>query len=278
LEIATHVNYNPIVRSLRRYLVLLLATWVLCSTNRAAAQPSEPKFAPPAQAEPQTPRDPPSQAPAPLGALSLASPPVASPPPPHPFHEGFYLRFSSGFGYVRVWGNGPSGSAGISSFGFSSTFSIGGALAPGLALAATLRFARGKAHFHGGPFEHARIVGIYGDALGPVSDYADAGMVELGALVDWYPKARGGWHVGGTVGPGGVTLTDRANDADSANVALAGSVFGGYDWRVDPSWSAGLMLVGSAASRAAMKNTDQNQTGYRLQPLALMLEFDILIF
>jgi hypothetical protein len=54
--------------------------------------------------------------------------------------------------------------------------------------------------------------------------------------------------------------------------------FGGHDWRVDPGWSAGIMLVGSAVTRAPMKNTDRNPTGYRLQPLALVVEFGILIF
>ncbi len=233
-----------------------------------------------------------SLAPATLAGLSFATPAsaeaaqaTASPPAPATqcracvfVHHGFYLEASFGFAWLMVQGDGPSGSASISAFGTSTSVAVGGTILPGLALAGTIRAANGTATFHGGPFEHANIVSSVGSPLASANGDADVTFVQIGVLVDWYPNARGGWHLGGAVGPGGTVVTPLANGADMSNATFAGTIFGGYETWIAPQWTIGFVLVASGATRATLKDSDANDAGYRLQPLAISLESSILFY
>ncbi len=193
-------------------------------------------------------------------------------------HEGFYLRASSGYGYFSIWGNGPSGTASLSSLGKSFGLALGGAVAPGLAVAGTLRSTVATASFQGGPYEHAEVVSTEGKRLSPASGDAETALVTLGVLLDWYPNQRGGWHVGGLLGPGAAAVIPRASGSAMANFVWSGSVFGGYDFWMGNTWSAGVMLVATAANRTMLRDNEGRDSGYQLQPLALGLEASFVLY
>jgi hypothetical protein len=172
-----------------------------------------------------------------------------------------------GIGYMSAWGNGPSGSASVSGGGSSQGLALGGTVAPGLALAGVIRLADTSASsFHGGPAGQA-----------PNSN-ADAALVQLGVLGDFYPDPEGGWHVGALLGLGGTVVTPRATDASMNSGGFTGSIFGGYDWWIGKSWSLGLQAVASGVTSATMFDTNHNDTGYRLQALAAGFDGSLLFY
>jgi len=193
-------------------------------------------------------------------------------------HTGFHFRVSSGLGYLAIRGDVPSQDVSLSTLGSSIGIVGGGTIVRGLALAGTLHAVHGTAKFHGGPFENAVIVSSLGNRLASANNDADVTLVEFGLLVDWFPNPRGGWHVGSMVGPGGVVITTLVNGADMSTLALTGSVFGGYDFCFARDLSAGLMFVASGATRAALKDSDDHDTGYRVQALAFALEGSFLFY
>ncbi len=209
---------------------------------------------------------------------SAADTSTVATPPKCCVHEGFYLRASSGYGYATLWGKGPLGSASVSSLGKSFGLAIGGAVAPGVVVAGTLRSTVATAAFQGGPFEHADLVSDDGKRLTTASSEAEAALVELGVLLDWYPNQRGGWHLGGSLGPGATAIVPRASGSAMAGLVWTGSVFGGYDFWMGNTWSAGIMAVASAANRTMLRDNDRHDTGYQLQPLAFGLEASFLLY
>ncbi len=115
---------------------------------------------------------------------------------------------------------------------------------------------------------------------GPVRANADANaaIVELGALVDWFPVPTGGWHAGGGAGLGATVVTPRATGERMSSLALMGSLFGGYDWVLGGAWSMGLELVASGATAGRLKDSNGNDTAYRMQPFAISVEWSFLYF
>lgn len=192
-------------------------------------------------------------------------------------HEGFYLRFTSGPSFVSLNGHGPSGSASLTDSGASGSIAIGGAIAPGLVLAGTIQGTMFNAEFKGGPFADAT-VSANGRSR-TASNRASGGFGMVGVLVDWYPQPKAGWHTGISTGVGVIDLMNSADDSNFAGANLAGSVFGGYDWALGRSWSLGLSLVASGATRTKIV-TDPNahDTGYRLTPVSVGLQASLLYF
>lgn len=191
---------------------------------------------------------------------------------------GFYLRASSGLGWLSVYGEGPRGTASISRLGASSALSIGGTLRPGLVLAGTLRVATVTGTFSGGPFENATVMSNDGRTTSSASPYADGDLLSVGGLVDLFPDPLGGWHVGAAFGVGGTVVTVRATDGNMGAGAFTGSLFAGYDGRLTRTLSFGAMIVSSAATRATMHDTADNDTGYRLGAAAIGLETSLLYY
>ncbi len=176
-------------------------------------------------------------------------------------HDGFYLRLGLGLAYTSLWGNGPLGNASVSGTGVALSAWFGGTVARGLVIGGALRLEDGVGAFNGGPM----------DAPGN----ANGTFVQLGPFVDWYPTPEDGWHVGAQAGPGVTGVTDSQSRTSSA-IALAGSIFGGYDWWIGPQWSLGVALSLSTATSSGMTDSNGQGTGYSFTPLAFALEATLL--
>jgi hypothetical protein len=185
--------------------------------------------------------------------------PPAPPPPPISFtgpgtftHDGFYLRFELGFGAFGASGTGPSGSA-----------STGGA-AEDLVLA-----------IGGTPVEGFVVGGLIGGLAtssppsGTIpSNATSMGELILGPFVDWFPNARGGWHVGGALGLGGLSV-DRYGADNLSSLSLGGRAFGGYDFWIGPQWSLGITAAIQFVTRGNLTDSSQNDapSGYSMGAL-----------
>jgi hypothetical protein len=134
---------------------------------------------------------------------------------------------------------------------------IGGTPGEGLVVAGVIRGVTARGRFHGGPQPERDATGTNG---------------QLGVLVDWYPNPTSGWHVGALAGVGAITITD-SDVRDSNGFGFGGSLFGGYDFWIGPQWSLGLQAVFSATSSATMKNSDNDDTGYKFSALSAGLEY-----
>jgi hypothetical protein len=196
-------------------------------------------------------------------------------------HEGFYLAADTGLGFLSAWGSGPAGSASISGFGSVSDLAIGGTVAPGLVLGGVAREWSTTGTFNGGPTITASTTYFVNGVATPthltLSGNAHAQSIELGAFLDWYPNPEKGWHLGASVGLGSMSMTDDAGTR-SMSSAVAGSIFGGYQWWLGPAWSLGLTGVLSASSAGRFDDSNQNDTGYRLTPLGVGLVTQLLYY
>lgn len=196
-------------------------------------------------------------------------------------HQGFYLAADTGIGFLGAWGKGPLGSASISGTGSMTGLDIGGTIAPGLVLGGVVRAWSTKGTFNGGPTITATTTyyanGVPSTSQQTLSGNARATSVEIGAFVDWYPNPENGWHVGASVGLGGMGIVDDAGTS-SVSEALGGSIFGGYQWWLGPAWSLGLAGIVSGATTGKFDDSNQNDTGYKLTPLGFGLETEILYY
>jgi hypothetical protein len=235
---------------------------------RTAPKPAPPGAPAPAAAAP-TPNAPPPDVP-PAGA-PIAEPPggVAQPPgavpyyqeqsaeappaiyvaqPPLPpltprtryYHDGFYLRLSSGFSYMNVStsldGNASTGS--VSGAGGTFDVMVGGSPAPGLVVGGGVFWANAFDPGSTVTRRGATVNGIDSGANGSVS------LFMVGPMIDAFPMPTGGFHFGGMLGLAGNGLKDN-QDNFSGGVGL--SVWTGYMWWVSGQWSLGGMLRFNAA-------------------------------
>jgi hypothetical protein len=157
---------------------------------------------------------------------------------------------------------------------------IGGTLARGVVLAGTMTTSSLTAKFKGGPYEDRSIP--IGDRSVPASSKADASLLQLGLLLDWYPNPYGGWHTGVSAGLGLISVLNRADDEPKnalIGTTLAGSLFGGYDWSLGKDWSLGLSLLVSGTQSSTLKYADDgSDAGYRLRGGAVTLQTSLLYF
>jgi hypothetical protein len=176
-------------------------------------------------------------------------------------HDGFYLRMALGVSYGWVSGEGPLGDAHLSGSGPALLLAVGGTPVRGLVFAFNLMFSSVDGDFAGAP------PGATGRAttVEPV----------VGALVDWYPVPEDGWHLGGSLGFGGVGLTDSTG-FNSNGYSLGVAALGGYDWWIGPQWSIGVMSFVTAATTASTEDGHQNATGYRFTPATIGIEASLL--
>jgi hypothetical protein len=255
------------------------------------ALPATEPTTPPASAGPSTPPPPPPEPPPP--------PPEAMGPPagggeqamslylPRYRHQGFYLAANTGLGFLATWGSGPLGSANLSGLGSVGDVAVGGTISPGLVLGGVAREWSTGGTFNGGPTITATTTyfanGVPSTTQHTLSGNAHVTSVEIGAFLDWYPNPEKGWHVGASVGLGGTVLTDDAG-TKSQSGAVAGSLFGGYQWWLGPGWSLGINGVVSAATMGRLDSNDQStdstqtDTGYKLMPLGVGIESELLYY
>lgn len=256
-------------------------------------------FSAPAEAEPA-----PATAPATLTFESVvAAPPAAVPVPPatqgpvpvagrtaaivarerrdacavdEPTRSGFYLRLMSGLADARFHGTGPHGSVSASGSGAHSTIAIGGGIAQGLALAGTIQSTSTESTFEGGPFSKATLT--TDSATTNASAKARLTQAQLGVLVDWYPHPQSGFHGGASAGFGAISLINNADDSKLGGPAMSGSLFIGYDTAIARSWALGLTLAASGVTSTSLKNSDGEETGYKLSAFSIQLGASLLFF
>jgi len=288
-ELAGSTFRSPLRARVAVFAPVLIATLSLCSLAQAQDAPADTALpvaqpaAQPAQAAPnEAPATLPPAPPAPA-ALPVAPAPAPAPGDEHTLpsrsrvHEGFYLRLSTGPNLITLRGHGPSGSASLTDAGGGGFIAIGGAIMPGLVLAGTLQGTVFDAEFKGGPFEDATVTSK--GKTREASNRATGGFGMIGALVDWYPQPRGGWHLGGSAGVGAVVLSNSADDSVYGGANFAGSVFGGYDWALARNWGLGLQLVASGATKTKLEDdSGSRDTGYRLTPLSIGVQASLLYF
>lgn len=192
---------------------------------------------PTAEAEPpraQTPA-PGDSAPQPQIHLAMQAP---APPPvvkrTDKTHDGFYVRISFGFGSQSTTLDDGTPYPNYDSTAGALVFNglVGGAPAPGVIIGGSLAL----------------------DSL-PSTTFSTDGyeaktglnLVSVGPFIDGYPDSRGGFHLGGTVGPSIAKLTTNPGfGTKSAGVGLAAWL--GYDWWVADQWSVGGLLRFSGAN------------------------------
>ena len=83
----------------------------------------------------------------------------------------------------------------------------------------------------------------------------------LGPFIDYYPKARSGFHVQGLLGLGAIGNSDL-RDGTPTGLGLAGGV--GQDWSVSEHWSIGML------ARVTFVATRRSDTFYPARDYALM--------
>ena len=171
---------------------------------------------------------------------------------------------------MTAWGTGPNGRVSVRGVGSEVEATFGGAPVAGLVLGVAFRVWSGGGTFDGGPTVRATYMQA-GQTTTKLLDQASLAAFEIGALLDWYPRPTGGWHVGLSAGVGGFTITDGA-DNSSTSTALTGALFGGYQFWVAGGLSAGLSAVVSTAFKASPTDSAGNATGYDLQWLAVGLQ------
>src|SRR6185369_3787386 len=157
------------LRSLVRARAAVLAPVITATLSLSALAQAQEPSTPTAQEATPTTVAPVEPAPAPAAATPVESTPAlaATPTADAPaskltltrpkLHQGFYLRLSSGPGFMTLNGHGPYGSASLTNAGYGGMIAIGGAVAPGFVLAGTIQGSAFDAKFKGGPFENGTV-------------------------------------------------------------------------------------------------------------------------
>jgi hypothetical protein len=192
---------------------------------------------------------------------------LGTPPPPPAAregvhtHDGFYLRFATGFGVYEerlesddtaLYGGEVSGrTIGIASLG---EFAMGGTVSRGLVLGGGFYTAQLLA----GSFKpDGSSAGIPPAELDP--DFRE--LLVVGPFLDWYPRPSRGLHFQVAVGFAGITAGTNGNlgdDDEDAYVAVGGGIVlgAGYEWWIADDWSLGVMARAQAAALSAEDDAD----------------------
>lgn len=200
-----------------------IAALSLISVPTFAETPSE--DAPVSESPARADDDPP---PAPKMHLSVASPGAPVQRTDY-LHEGFYLRFGVGPGFLTTNVNDKVADTRTSSTDFSlgSELLIGGSPSPGMT-------------FGGG------VLGNLGLGADPTFSFL------AGPFVDAFPNELGGWHLGTMLGFAGTAVESETLFGGGA------SFFAGHDIWVAPEWSAGFNLRATGAQVFAADATATN--------------------
>lgn len=173
-------------------------------------------------------------------------------------HDGLYVAFTAGLGYLTFTGSGVRGDASVSGVTGTSALALGGSPIRGLAVGAVLRLASVRDEFRGSPNED--------------EGYATAEIWQLGPFVEWYPNPLLGWNVGGSLAFGELVLKDSYL-ADAIATAGFVTVYGGHNWWIGPEWSLGLRAVASASTRPSLVDDDGDETGYAFRAFFAGVEY-----
>jgi hypothetical protein len=176
-------------------------------------------------------------------------------------HDGFYLRVNVGLGTLGTrYDDGTAANIDLDGSGLSMAADVlvGGtpsrALALGGALLTTGAFSAGF------------------DRDGDPTGDRNMSFVLIGPFVDGFFDARGGWHIGGTLGLANVHIQTRPDEPFGNTRGLGGAAWIGHDFWVADEWSLGVLfrLAGALTqSRADDGNTSASTLGGTLMFTAL---------
>ena len=250
------------VLSVGFFLAPLAFSWGAFAQSTVPAAGPKPESSPPSATADQWTSPPPSElvasppAPPPVAAQANTTSPVAprdptpqpkiqlapQAPPPAPLvartdkvHDGFYVRMSFGFGSQSTTIDDGAPAPNFTATDATLVFNglVGGAPAPGVILGGSLAL----------------------DSLPSTTFEADADRAKTGAtlfsigpFIDGYPNPRGGFHVGGTIGPSFARLSSNTGFAGTKSSGISLAAWSGYDWWVADQWSVGGLLRLSGAN------------------------------
>ena len=231
---------------------------LLGSIAQANAQPAQAEVPTPvAPASPETATAAPATqspaAPAPQAEASKSEGPKidVSVPAPGPevqrqyqMHEGFYLRGNLGIGLLsNRFDDGSLTTKDLSGSGFAFSFDLlaGGSPAPG--------FTVGGALISSAAFSSSF------ERDGQKAD-RDASLGMLGVFVDGFPKATGGFHLGGAFGLAQVKIEKQLGDLGKDTLGgFGGAAWIGQDFWVADEFSMGGLLRFAGALTSASQNS-----------------------
>lgn len=242
------------------FLAPLAFSWGAFAQSTVPAAAPKPESSPPTATSDQwtTPAQPAlaSPPPAPVAvepnATSQTAPSDPAPPPriqlasqapaPTPvvartdrMHDGFYVRMSFGFGSQSTTIDDGVPAPNFKATDVTLVFNglVGGAPAPGVILGGSLAL----------------------DNLPSTTFEADADRAKTGAtlfsigpFIDGYPDPRGGFHLGGTIGPSFARLTSNAGFTGTKARGISLAAWLGYDWWVADQWAVGGLFRLSGAN------------------------------
>jgi hypothetical protein len=224
-----------------------------------AASPPAPYYAEPAQPVDTTP-------------IRVAQPPL---PPLTPrsrhYHDGFYFRFSVGYGalWTGTEVDKSNASASFSGSGLALDVLAGGTPMPGLVIG-------GGALFQDA-FKPSRDVSLRGSNIVGLADGASTslGYAMIGPMIDAFPNPSDGFHVGGLLGPAWLGLKDKDG---SISRGLGLTAWVGYMWWASSQTSVGGLLRLSLAWTGRKVAEDGSPTAYDVVDMtrSLGLVFSVL--
>lgn len=172
---------------------------------------------------------------------------VEQPPPPplepktRHYHDGFYLRLSTGLGFQSVKSTASNTTGGDSSVstsgaGFALDVLMGGTPTPGLVIGggSVFQTAVSPGQSTGGP----PMAGLDSQAPGGV------GLWLIGPMIDVFPNPNEGFHLGALLGIGAIGL--KGND-DKLSGGGGVSAWVGYGGWAAAQWSLGGLIRLTAA-------------------------------
>jgi hypothetical protein len=179
-------------------------------------------------------------------------------------HDGFFLRLSLGAVYLHESWSPAGGSPGAEYGGGGTSLeaAIGKSVRPGLIV--------------GGLWQFVAVTDPNESYLGTtyVVDATYRLLDVVAGFVDYYPRPRRGFHLGGSAGLLVASNIDRMYGALTTSWGAALSVRGGYDVFFSSRWSLGA-LAQLAGYRYATTEASVSSVSYGLLPtLALALTFN----
>lgn len=141
-------------------------------------------------------------------------------------HDGFYMSFEAGIGYLSASMDAPNYEQSMSSTTFSSGLLLGGTVGPVV--------IGGGFTYDYGFSPSAEVNGQEGD-LEDVKLY----LIGIGAFADYYVEPGGGLHFLGFLGWGGLESSYKGDAGGSDPTGLLVTLGGGYDFWVADEWSIG---------------------------------------
>lgn len=191
-----------------------------------------------------------------LSVLALVCPGQArAESPPGERHDGFYLRFAGGPGWIDVERR-TEHAGGSPTLAYSGDSSSVSGWAP-----------FGEVSVGGTPSEHVAIAGTLLGWLMPASELVVGGGPRFGLAgplavfllaptVDVFPNPLGGLHFGGGAGIAGATV--RIDDPFFRTIGGTGAgvtVQAGYDFWTSDEWSVGILGRGTFAVIGSKQET-----------------------